>query len=310
MRSLIPKSLKQILYGFVRAFTRARLSCLPLSMQQAESWAETIRHYVAIYHGESFPIVRQLNFGLSMPVGVIDHIERHLRIEGDWDKPVTAVLQKVLKPGSTFLDIGANIGYFSLVASRLVGDTGTVVSVEPSLRALRKFTDNVHRNRCQNILLLSVGAGDSFQRLRLTLATESNIGGSSIMAAGGPQPQVSIAVAPLNELLRPLNIVPDLVKLDVEGFELYALRGHFEEQNLTCPVICEITAEFLQRNGQSVGEMFGMMSGRGYAAYRLDSDGASVRGTRLNMLDNFESSPQFDVLFVHESQAVPIAVFG
>jgi hypothetical protein len=130
------------------------------------------------------------------------------------------------------------------------------------------------------------------------------------MAAGGTQPQVSIAVAPLNELLRPLNIVPDLVKLDVEGFELYALRGLFEEQNLKCPVICEITAEFLQRNGQSVREMFAMMSGRGYTAYRLDSDGASVRGTRLNMLDNFESSPQFDVLFVHESQAVPVAVFN
>lgn len=308
MLHLIPRPVKEPVYAFVRGIVGCRLAWLPLSLSQAEAWATTIKKYPVIFGGESFPQLSPLSLGLQMRLGITDHIERHLRIEQQWDRPVSAVLHAVLKPGSTFLDIGANIGYFSLLASRMVGEAGRVISVEPSHRALRKFTENMHRNRCGNVTLLSVGAGDTFQNLRLTLANEGNIGGSSILTDPGRQPTESIAAIPLASLLKPLRVCPDLIKMDIEGFELFALKGIYSELDWHCPVVCEVTAEFLQRNGQSVRELLSFMADHGYQAHRLVENSGTVHCETLDPQTNYKSAPQFDALFVHSTMTVPIPV--
>lgn len=306
MLHLVPRFIKEPFYALARRLVNCRLSSFPLTLPQAEAWADTIKKYPVIFGSESFPRLCTLLHGIQMRLGVTDHIERHLRIEKQWDRPVSAVLEAVLKPGATFLDIGANIGYFSLLASRMVQDSGRVISIEPSHRALRKFTENMHRNRCGNVTLLSVGAGDSFQNLRLTLANEGNIGGSSIMADPGRQPTESIAVIPLAALLGPLQVRPDLIKMDIEGFELFALKGLFSEVDWQCPVVCEVTAEFLQRNGQSVRELLSFMQSHGYQAHRLIETSGTIYCKRLQVNTDYEASPQFDAIFVHSTQQSPL----
>ncbi|MEZ5942742.1 MAG: FkbM family methyltransferase [Planctomycetaceae bacterium] len=308
MLQLVPKWLKSPVYGLVRICVWARLNWCPLKNESAEWWAGVAKRYPAIFDGETFAEWQTVEDGLTMNLGVVDHIERHLRTEGIWDRPVSDVLRAVLKPGSQFLDIGANIGYFTLMGSKLVGDDGLVVAIEPSTRALRKLTANLHRNRCGNVLLLSLGAGVTPERVRLTLATENNIGGSAILANGSTGAYEHIPVVPLGPLLRQLDVSPDLIKIDVEGFELFALRGVFADSDFRPAVVCEVTSEFLARNGQSTTELFQFMKELGYTPYRLVSQAGKTRLEELPVSEELNQESQFDALFLHESQSPPLPI--
>jgi hypothetical protein len=113
---------------------------------------------------------------INLPRAFLDErIERQLLTTGIWAPPVNGVLDAYLAPGGTFVDVGANIGYFTLVGSLLVGDRGTVIAVEPSTRDLRKLTHHLTLNPCANVTVLSVGAGEADGLQELSWATETNI---------------------------------------------------------------------------------------------------------------------------------------
>jgi FkbM family methyltransferase len=77
---------------------------------------------------------------------------------GMWDLPITTLMQKLLRPGMTFVDAGANIGYFSVLGSRLVGPTGRVYAVEPDPSNLAILRANLERLDCTNVTVLPVAA--------------------------------------------------------------------------------------------------------------------------------------------------------
>lgn len=305
---MLPRFLKRPVYQLIRQWTGLSVRSRQLTLQQAEQWAEWIKRYPAIYQGEEYAVVSHLPGDITMQVGIIDHIERHLRVEGEWDRPVGHVLKSFLKPGSTFLDVGANIGYFSLLASRLVGSTGKVVAVEPSQRAHRKLLANIRHSATDNILVLSVGAGAEFSTVRLTLANQNNIGGSTILPEDRGLPSEVIAVVPLQSLLVPLQIKPDLIKLDIEGFELFGLRG-LEQCLISQPaVVCEVTAQFLHRHQQSVQALLQFMRDRGYTLWKLDAIRCGGVAP-LSISADLEHADQFDALFTKINVPLPAGLF-
>ncbi|MCA9051195.1 MAG: FkbM family methyltransferase, partial [Planctomycetaceae bacterium] len=161
-----------------------------------------------------------------MNLGIVDVIERTLLTTGQWDPIVEHVLRSCLKRGDTFLDVGANIGYFSLLASQLIGDEGWVVSFEPSARALSKLTRHLCLNQCDNVTVCSQAMGQSSGTAVLNWAPSSNIGGSTLNRARPSQGYSErVAVRALDDVCREMDLVPSVIKLDVEGFELFALRG-------------------------------------------------------------------------------------
>lgn len=77
---------------------------------------------------------------------------------GMWDLTITTLMQNVLRPGMTFVDAGANIGYFSVLGSRLVGPSGRVYAVEPDASNLTILRANLERLGCDNVTVLPVAA--------------------------------------------------------------------------------------------------------------------------------------------------------
>ena len=71
--------------------------------------------------------------------------------EGIWDPITSRLMEVVLAPGMTFVDVGANIGYFTVLGSRLVGPAGRVFAVEPDPRNLSILQANLDRFRCSNV---------------------------------------------------------------------------------------------------------------------------------------------------------------
>jgi FkbM family methyltransferase len=142
-----------------------------------------------------------------------------LGLNGDYEPDVRGVIARCLGAGDTFVDVGANIGWFSLLASRQVGPEGCVVALEPEAGNFELLAHNAARNECYNVLPFRLAASDSHGTAMLELDRE-NAGGHRLAETGQP-----VATARLADLVRSLGRTPALVKIDVEGAEVRVLDG-------------------------------------------------------------------------------------
>lgn len=147
------------------------------------------------------------------------------------EKGEHASLAPFVTKGSTFVDIGANIGTYALWASRLVGPAGRIIALEPHPRTYAKLKFNILANEAGNIVVLNVAAAGEEGTALLRFDGGGNIGNASLLAgeAGAPDITVPITMRPLKALLESAGVArPDVIKVDVEGFEDQALLPYYE----------------------------------------------------------------------------------
>jgi FkbM family methyltransferase len=140
-----------------------------------------------------------------------------VRSQGVWEADLMKLLQATLRPGGVFVDVGANVGFHTVLASRLVGPSGRVVAVEPAPWTLELLRANIWRSGAA-ATVLPVAASDVSGTVHLTdeLGHRS---GARLAADGG----VEVDAARLDDLLP--DLVVDVLKVDVEGAEPLVFRG-------------------------------------------------------------------------------------
>jgi FkbM family methyltransferase len=171
--------------------------------------------------------------GSRMRIDTTDVAGRMLATSGVWEPHVTASLRSVLRRGDVVADVGANIGYFTLLAARLVGSAGRVYAVEPSPGTYAALLDNIGRNGLGNVTPVQAAAGAEAGEATLRDVVEgTNRGASSLRSDPERGWGVRKAVAVTVPMLPLADIVlaeewPSLrvVKIDVEGFEADVVRG-------------------------------------------------------------------------------------
>ena len=139
---------------------------------------------------------------------------------GEWEPGLTALLGGHIRPGMTFVDVGAHVGYFTCLAGRLVGPRGIVLAFEPSPRNYELLLANVWRNGLTNVACFpwAVAEHNGFVGLHLS---DTNTGDNRIYGAGDAVTVRSVALDAL-EILRP---PVDVVKIDVQGAEEAVVEG-------------------------------------------------------------------------------------
>lgn len=205
--------------------------------------------------------------GLWMQLNARDMIQQTILLEGIWDPALTDLVSTTLKPGDVFIDVGAHVGYFSLLAGRRVTPTGTVLSIEPNPVALEQLHQNVERSRLRHVLIAHTACGHSHEPVRLHLHTESNSSMASLSAAnaaGGIE--VDVACSTLDHLCAAHGIArADLVKIDVEGAELSVLRGMDRILRQMRPVIVlELEPRLLSAFDTTTDSILSFLSAYGY----------------------------------------------
>jgi FkbM family methyltransferase len=170
--------------------------------------------------------------------------------EHDESHAITINAINQLSPGNRFVDVGANIGYFSFLASRKVGEKGRVFSFEPSKREYARMMDCQSINQAQNMITYNVALSDHHGILNIS-TDDFHTGLNSITYQQDGQRQQQVQCNRLDELLEEEHI--DLVKIDVEGAELKVLRGAKKllESKSIAKLIIEITPKFLAHYGDS-----------------------------------------------------------
>ena len=136
------------------------------------------------------------------------------------------ILQLVLKPGMTVLDIGANIGYYVLIESGLIGD-GKIIAVEPVPSNIELLRKNLELNRVENVVVIPGAVSDRHGVQDFYLSDMSNLG--TFHATGSGVKYLSGDVMPVDtwtvsEIAEEYGI-PDLIRMDVEGHEVAILNG-------------------------------------------------------------------------------------
>jgi FkbM family methyltransferase len=155
-----------------------------------------------------------------------------IAVNRSYEPHVTAVVQQFVQPGTVFIDIGANIGYYSLLAARLAGPSGKVIAFEPGAANCALLEQSLQINDLRNVTLkpwavadidgsVSYGADDSNGRIELDRRVE---------LPGVPAVTLDTALADEPRI--------DFIKMDIEGAEGRALRGMQQILQRHRPIVC------------------------------------------------------------------------
>ncbi|MFI5367349.1 MAG: FkbM family methyltransferase, partial [Candidatus Binatia bacterium] len=151
-------------------------------------------------------------------------IARRLRRRGIWSPAETALSKQLLRPGMIVLDIGANIGYFTLVFARQVGPTGRVYAFEPEPDNFGLLQRNVARNGYANVTAVQAAVGQHAARQRLYKSAD-NLGDHRLGHGAAGRDWVEVPVVALDDFFAGSELRIDFIKMDIQGAELTALRG-------------------------------------------------------------------------------------
>jgi FkbM family methyltransferase len=206
----------------------------------------------------------------------------YLRLVGmGWGRtkyPELFFLEKLIRPGFVCLDIGANLGYYSVALSRLAGEDGRVLAVEPIPLFQRIWRENVRMSRRANLTLLpfALGAeeGGTVQMGTPTRQGRLHHGMTKITASGAPSEQFAKTYqVPIRQPDRLLADVPrlDFIKCDVEGYEHVVFANMVQTLRRCRPLIqTELNGT---ANRRAVAEL---LFGLGYEARVLDAAGTAL----------------------------------
>jgi len=232
------------------------------------------------FHGKgtfpNFPIPVRLPFG-AWWLAWNDVVGKSV-LKGVFEKSESEFLMRMLKPGMTVLDIGAHHGFYTLLASRSVGDGGHVFAFEPSPRERKKLNWHVRWNHCSNVEVFDVALGASAGEAELFLAAgrETGCNGLRPPAVRGTPKRVNVSLDTVDNFLSRRKIERvDFVKLDVEGAELSVLGGagtllSGRPRPVLLAEVCDLrTAAW----GYSASEILKYLSDRGYRWFELQDGG-------------------------------------
>jgi FkbM family methyltransferase len=205
-------------------------------------------------------------FGYRVRLNLGDFIQRHIYL-GDFESFEARLVRKVLKPGMSFVDVGANVGFFTLLASSLVGPSGRVFALEPSLPVFQRLEATLRENGISQAraFSLALGAEPGTLNLHFTALTDSNHTPSMIVQEGART--VPVQVRTLDDCLEEWGLERvDLLKVDVEGFEprVFAGASRALAAGRIRAILCEFNDPWLRSAGSSAAELYAMLRGHHY----------------------------------------------
>lgn len=241
---------------------------------------------------------KRLPGNFYMQLNPTEHIQQQLLWYGYYEKPLGDVLKKIIKPGDVFLDIGANIGYFSLLIANSA-PTVKVISFEPVRDIFQQLKENIALNNTKNVTVFNAAVGETKEEKEIFVSGADNLGMSSFQQPenfSGKKELVQVIT--LDDWFHRAGLAKiDIIKLDVEGSELNALKGMKQVLESFKPiVIVEINPETLSMFGLTSSDIFNYLTGFNFEAFLILGTG------EIKKLKEIELNETINILFVHHQK--------
>lgn len=219
---------------------------------------------------------------------------------GVYEPHLIACFNKICQPGSVVFDIGANIGFHSLMLSKLAGETGHVYAFEPNSENSRMILLGLEHNHVLNVTLLPVALSDQrgWEYFSSHIGSNGGFVGRQLAALHGHG--TIVPTFTLDEMSLP-NV--DLIKVDVEGAEYKALKGGELMLSRSRPaIVCEFSIEMVNRvSGVTPAYFLNWIAGMDYRIFLLDRNSCAVEpvDSISNLLEGWGSLGRIeDLLFL------------
>ncbi|MBD1847247.1 FkbM family methyltransferase [Cyanobacteria bacterium FACHB-63] len=249
---------------------------------------------------KNYALTCRLPNGCTLECNLKEFIERQIYFMGTYEPIESYVFSQLLAPEMVVVDIGANIGQYTLLAATAIGEQGSVHSFEPVPKLFERMKSNVRRNQLSNVRLNSVGIWQETTAMQLGLLSDSenhcelySVGFSSGIN------QVTATAIALDDYVREQNLHQiDLIKMDIEGAEYSALLGMKNTLLSFYPtLLLEINRPALKNVGRTPEEIWQLMVEElKYDVYRIGLGGCQ----KVTHFPNQEQSTNY--LFVHPSR--------
>ncbi|MEI7189907.1 FkbM family methyltransferase [Dickeya dianthicola] len=208
----------------------------------------------------------------------------HLLEHGEWETPVRRELQRLLTPNSTFIDVGANIGLHTIYATALIGETGRIIALEPHPVTRELLRKNLEINGLLDRVTISPLAisNEDNSTVFFEYFTEHpamsglKISKEILEKFNGTIERTEVNTITIDTLISHYDIIPDLIKIDVEGFEFSVLEG-CKKTIQNYPQVRflmeyeKVMAESVMRPGIG-SEIASFFESKGFHVYRVDAN--------------------------------------
>lgn len=246
-------------------------------------------------HARGAVLVTDFDGDLSIELQLSEHMQRRIFWMGYYSESIACLLNNMLKPGMTVLDVGANVGEITLLAGKRVGAQGKVFAFEPIDAIARQLTRHVQMNHLNHVSVEQCALGDVinddmpiYSSCGQEIDDENNGLGSLYGGDEGAVALQRIRMTTMDMWLeaRPAIQRIDLIKIDIEGAELACLHGARQALKRFKPnIIVEIQDFSAARAGYRPADILDFLSDLGYAFHRIDPEGALTPLTSANLRD-------------------------
>lgn len=229
---------------------------------------------------------------------------------GVYEKPETKFFCVVCKPGMTFLDIGANVGYYTALAIARIGENGRIIALEPDQENFSYLQETVAANGAQNTTCFQKAAAAE-NGSRTLYMSASNRGDNRLYANEFPGSTSQVDVCTIDTLLAQLGVATvDLVKVDVQGFEGHVLRGMGEtiRRSGNLILLMEFWPFGLRSAGTNPEELLSEMERAGLKLCKLTQRGTIVPLRDKNDIIVHHPGRRYTTIVAYRGEAPPLDV--
>jgi FkbM family methyltransferase len=239
------------------------------------------------------PRVIRSRDGLLLEVDGSSQTGRILFATGEYEPDTTRVIRGLLSPGQVMIDVGANIGYFSMVGARAVGAQGRVVAFEPAAGVRDALQKNLRLNAIGNVEVRDEALAARSGTIEFFTGPEHDTGLASLRELPGSA-RTLVKQVRFDEIWQSDKPVT-LIKIDVEGAETAVLEGMERCLARDSPhLIVEVTDEYLRGMGSSAASLVTLLQRHGYSMFRIDADRLRPVASVERLID---CPSQFNALF-------------
>lgn len=216
----------------------------------------------------------------------------------EYEQYESDILRQQLREGFGVIDMGANIGYFALIAAKTVGNKGKVVAFEPEPWNFQLLKKNVELNNMTNITPVGKAVSDKAGTLTLYVDPSNTLCHHMYDKSDGATP-VPVEVISIDEYIRANPMKVDVIKMDIEGFEPHALKGMKETlaKNPGLKILSEFYPEMIRQGGESAEKYLKDLRAYGFAISGIDEEAKSLfRATDQELFDYCSRHKMINIL--------------
>jgi FkbM family methyltransferase len=218
-----------------------------------------------------------------------------------FDLLTASLIWSLLKEGDTFIDVGANWGYFTNIGSQAVGASGTVLAFEPNAKAFQRLLDTLRRNVVTNVFALNNAAYETAGKTMSLFSRFYRQTTGSFVRAAAREHYWDTVTTTLDYSVSKVRNPVRLVKVDTEGAELLVMKGAEELLHGWKPWVILEVSSYSRRFGYHMNDLYDYMASLGYTRTYTINDSPESMELSGPLQDKVEGQ----ILFVHTQTDLP-----